>query len=95
MGAVNVIIEKYGARTAILLTKKQVIKKISNLKQQLKLKTDRRIFAKPILLNSNEKVLANLLDINSNPTMNKIQGGMEIGIPDSTTYIAISNPNPK
>ena len=62
-------------KRGVLVTETQITKKIFNMKSRLKAKTDlQRTGNKKIKLKNWEKLLLQLMNGNSNPSVNKLQG---------------------
>lgn len=69
------VIHSFETNIGIKIDRKQLLKKVSNMKMRLKRKTDKnRTGNKPIVLNVWEKKLYSLLQGDGNPTMNQIPG---------------------
>ena len=79
--AIENLIKKYEATFGKPLDTKGLLKKINNMKTRLKRKTDlKRTGNKAIKLLDWEKSMLKAMEGDTNPTIGKIRGGMQIGI---------------
>lgn len=68
-------------RTGEMLKPEQIIKKVANAKQKIKLKADMKKTGNlPIELKPSEELLLDILHAEDNPAISEIKTGLEIGV---------------
>lgn len=73
--ALTILVQQYREIFNVLLTTKQLSKKISNMKAEIKKKFDvNRTGNKPLIYKPWEKLLMDILDVQKNPVFKKIPG---------------------
>ncbi|XP_064635793.1 uncharacterized protein LOC135492974 [Lineus longissimus] len=92
-------VEEYAKATGVLLLEKQAWKKINNMKNDVKGKSDaRRTGNKPIILKDYEKAFLDVLQVETNPTFSCVKGAMSVGIhgkPPQPSSSTASSSSPK
>ncbi|CAG9771690.1 unnamed protein product [Ceutorhynchus assimilis] len=78
--ALTILVKQYREIFNVLLTTKQLAKKISNMKAEIKKKFDvNKTGNKPLIYKDWEKLLMDMLDVKKNPVFNKIPGAISVG----------------
>ncbi|CAH1110533.1 unnamed protein product [Psylliodes chrysocephalus] len=89
--AIRNVTRKYEVTFGKALDSKGFLKKINNMKERLKIKTDlNKTGNKPIKLLEWEKKLLKAMEGDSNPTIGKIGGALQVGIKDGSTQHRVS-----